>query len=179
MFLRYLASMYRAELHNTVDEPWATMQPIRVGSVPTAAGTPGVYVTVEQDGVPLTRIDAWPLTAGPFTEAIVRKNFVVLGWNDRVHIVDPRTRDVTTVECDGYFGHLYPVGDHLLIADASRVVCFDERGERLWESDTLGIDGVVVEEVQDGVIVGKGEWDPPGGWKPFRLSLEGGQAAAR
>jgi len=177
--VRYLTPMYRAELHNTVDGPWTAMQPIRVGRVPTAAGTPGVYMTVEQDGVPFTRIDAWPLSAGPFTQTATWKNFVVLGWNDHVHIVDPRTREVTTVECDGYFGHLYPVDDHLLIADASRLVCINERGERLWESDRLGIDGVVLDEVKDGVIVGQGEWDPPGGWKPFRLSVVSGRAVAR
>jgi hypothetical protein len=171
--------MYRAELHNTISEPWIAVHAIRVGRVPMGIGTPGVYVTIEEDGVPFARVDAWPLTAGPFTEAIAWENFVVLGWNDHAHIVDPRTREVTSVECDGYFGHLYPVGDHLLIADASRLVCFDEHGERLWESDTLGIDGVVVDDVQDGIIVGKGEWDPPGGWKPFRVSLEGGQTAAR
>ena len=155
------------------------MEPIRVGLVPTGAGTPGVYVTIEQDGLPVARIDAWPLAAGPFTQIVMWKNFVVLGWNDQVHFVDPLTRKFTSVECDGYFGHIYPVEDQLLIADASRLVFVNERGERLWESVPLGIDGVVVDDVRDGVIVGQGEWDPPGGWRPFRLSLQNGQAAAK
>jgi hypothetical protein len=170
--------MYRAEIHNTVDETWVALQPIRVGNVPKGADTPGVYVTVEQHGVPFARVDAWPMSAGPFTQTETWKNFVVLGWNDCVHLIDPRTREVTTVKCDGYFGHLYSAGDHLLIADASRLVCINERGERVWESDRLGIDGVVVDAVLDRVIVGQGEWDPPGGWRPFRVSLESGKATA-
>lgn len=171
--------MYRAELHNVVDEPWTAMEPIRVGSVPTGAGTPGVYLTVEQDGVPFARVDAWPLAAGPFTQAVTWKHFVVLGWNDHVYLVDPCTREVISVECDGYFGHLYPTDDHLLIADASRLICINERGKRLWESSSLGIDGVVVDDVRDGIIIGQGEWDPPGGWKPFRRELATGEPAAR
>lgn len=169
--------MYRAELHNIVREPWTAMEPIRVGVVPTGAGTPGIYVTVERDGLPLVRIDAWPLFSGPFTQVVTWKNFIVLGWNDRVHLVNPVTCEVISIQCDGYFGHLYPVGDRLLIADASRLVCINERGEQIWKNAGLGIDGVVVDDVQDSVIVGQGEWDPPGGWKPFRLSLASGETA--
>lgn len=169
--------MYRAEPHNTVGEPWTAMEPIRVGTVPPGAGTPGIYVTVERDGVPFARIDAWPSSAGPFTQVTTSENLVVLGWNDHVYFVDPFTREVAAVECEGYFGHLYPVDGRLLIADTSRLVCVDLRGERLWVSTPLGIDGVVVDDVQDGIIFGKGEWDPPGGWEPFRLSLNTGDAA--
>jgi hypothetical protein len=170
--------MYRVELRNTVDGPWAGMRPICVGHVPTGAGTPGVYLTIEENGKPFARVDAWPAGAGPFTQAVTWKNFVVFGWNEHVHLIDPHNCEVIAVECDGYFGHLYPIGDHLLIADASRLVCFIEHGKLLWESDTLGIDGVNVDDVQAGVIIGHVEWDPPGGWRPFRLSLENGRPAA-
>jgi hypothetical protein len=74
--------MYCAKLHNTVDEPWTAMEAIRAGRVPTGAGTPGVYVTVGRGRVPFARIDAWPLTAGPFTQIETCKRFVVLGWSD-------------------------------------------------------------------------------------------------
>lgn len=170
--------MYRVELHNTVGEPWTAMQPIRVGRVPKGEGTPGIYVTVEQDGIPFARIDAWPISAGPFTQAETWKRFVVLGWNDHVHLIDPRTREVVSIECRIYLGHIYPVDDLLLIADASGLVCLNERGERLWENASLGIDGVVVDHVHNGIIIGQGEWDPPGGWKQFRLSLASGETAA-
>lgn len=151
------------------------MNAIRVGRAPAAAGTPGVYVTVERDGLPFARIDAWPSSAGPFTQSAIWKQFVVLGWNDHAHLVDLLTLKVTSVECDGYFGHAYPLDDCLLIADASRLICLNERPVQAWVSDSLGIDGVIVDDVRDGIIVGQGEWDPPGGWKPFRLTLATGE----
>jgi hypothetical protein len=152
------------------------MEPIRVGPVPIGAGTPGVYVTVERNGVPFARIDVWPLSSGPFRQTATWKRFVLVGWNDHMHVVEPVTREVISIDCDGYFGHLYPVDDRLLIADASRLICIDECGQRIWESAHLGVDGVLVGDVQEGVIDGQGEWDPPGGWRPFRVSLENGEA---
>ena len=171
--------MYRAELHNSLFKPWIEIVPIRVGPVPTGAGSPGIYVTVEHDETPFARIDVWPLSPGPFTQALVWKNFVFLGWNDQVHIVDLISRNVKSIECEGYFGGVYPADDHLLIADAHRLIKINERGELIWESVTVGIDGVVVDGVRDGEILGQGEWDPPGGWRPFRLSLESGQLTTR
>lgn len=44
-----------------------------------------------------------------------------------------------------------------------------------WENRGLGIDGVLVHEISGDVIAGEGEWDPPGGWKPFRVRLNTGQ----
>lgn len=167
--------MYSAKLQNTIDSPWTLLTPIRVGRVPAGEGTPGIYVTVERDDVAFARVEAWPTVKGPFTQIEVWKRFVVLGWNECAFLIDPTTHQVIGVDCDGYFGHLYPLDDHLLIADASRLVCIDENGQRLWESDCLGIDGIIVDSVQDGVITGRGEWDPPGDWKAFQLMLTTGQ----
>lgn len=38
----------------------------------------------------------------------------------------------------------------------------------------LGIDGVLVTVIDNGVVGGEAELDPPGGWKPFRVDLETG-----
>jgi hypothetical protein len=171
--------MYTAELHETVDAPWTAMDPILVGSVPTGAGTPGIYMTIKRDGEPFARVDAWPIYGGPFTEVLSWGRFVVLGWNSDVHLVDPLTREVHSVECDLYFGHLYPIDDRLLIGTDSHLICVDEQGNVRWKSGRLAIDGVVVDAVRDGGIIhGRGEWDPPEGWQPFRVSLDTGRALA-
>jgi hypothetical protein len=170
--------MYQLELRHAIEAPWVAMEPIRVGTVPGLLSTPGVYVTVEQDGMPLMRIDAWPAAKGPFTDVLMWRGFVVLGWGDQVHLVDPSKRQFSSFSCDGYFGHLYPLDDHLLIADASLLTCINARGELIWQSEAQGIDGVVVDEVVGDTILGQGEWDPPGGWRPFRLSLETGRFIA-
>ena len=160
---------YRATLHSHVNPPWTAMEPIRVGVVPTGRGTPDAYVTVELDGRPLARVDAYCGDFNPFTQLVTWGPFVALGCGRRVHLVDPAARRVIDVACDGYFGHLYPLDEHLLVATASELICLGTDGDTRWRRDDLGIDGV---------IAGQGEWDPPGGWRPFRLGLADGHALA-
>lgn len=166
--------MYRATFQGSLDDPWRFMDPIRVGRVPTGEPEPNAYVTVERDDAPVARIDAYADYRGPFQDLIAWGRFVVLGWAEIVHLIDPLTRQVRDVECNGYFGHLYPLGDRLLVATASELICLDGLGEVLWRRDDLGIDGVIVDSTSDGVIRGQGEWDPPGGWAPFCVSLVDG-----
>lgn len=166
----------RPELRPTIDMPWLALEPIVVGDVPSRGGTPGSYVIVEDDeGSPVARIDVHDDRASrAFQEVIVWAGLVVIGFGGSVHLVSVRERTAKTTPLEGYFGHLYPLAEHLLVADASRLRCFDRSGSMLWCSDDLGIDGVIVSDVVDGTITGAGEWDPPGGWRPFVLRLSTG-----
>jgi hypothetical protein len=63
----------------------------------------------------------------------------------------------------------------LLVASGTELLCFDAQAKLRWQRQDLAVDGVVVQAVEDNKIFGKAEWDPPGGWHPFTLSLESGQ----
>lgn len=152
------------------------MVPLVIGS--PAIGTPAAYIAVYQDHKPCARIDAFVRWRGPFTELIVWDELVVIGWSDVVHLIDPARRTVISIGCDGYFGHLYALDGALLIASASELICVDAAGDVLWRQANLGLDGVVVSRIEDGTIHGDGEWDPPGGWRPFQLSLATGTPVA-
>jgi hypothetical protein len=168
-----MVPVIRAAFRDTIDPPWTGMNPVAVGAVPSGAGTPSTYVVVERDGAPLLRIDVHDEPAA-FQDVIGWANLIVFGFGDCVHFVSPGSRQTVTVRLSDYFGHLYPVEGRLLVADARCLRCFDENGSLLWRSSQLAIDGVVVERVADGVVVGEGEWDPPGGWRPFRVLLSTG-----
>jgi hypothetical protein len=167
--------MYSASLQNTIEDPWTSMNPLRVGRVPTSGGTPDAFVTVESDGRPFLRIDAYSAWRGPFCQVHVWRDSVVLGWSDVVHVVHAASQRVRNVRCDGYFGHLYPYDRCLLIASASELVCLNENAEEVWRRADLGIDGVIIDRVEYGVIKGQGEWDPPNGWRPFQLAAGTGE----
>jgi hypothetical protein len=153
------------------------MKPVRLGQVPTGQGTPDRFVGIESVEGPLLRLDLY-LSGDEcfaFEEVRLWSGFVVVGWGHRVYLVDPRTRTVAALDLGSYFGHLYPAERCLLAASAERLFRIELDGSLLWRSDALGIDGVVVDQVADGVIRGQGEWDPPGGWRPFQVSLRSGQ----
>ena len=149
---------------NAIAEPWITLEPVRIGRIPSGLGTPKLYVTADL-GTKRIRIDVYhPIEGcgGPFTEAIFWHNFVVIGCCQQLYLVPVDRGSVSAVDLDSYFGELYPNENFLLVASASRVLRVSLEGQLVWTSPEIG------------VIYGEGEWDPPGGWRPFSLSMVSG-----
>jgi hypothetical protein len=171
--------MIRVAFLTTADTPWTRMEPIRIGRIPTGRGTPDRFVAVESDEGPVLRVDLYRSSdeCFAFEEVCTWSDFVVVGWGHHVYLIAPQTRAVSALDLGSYFGHLYPTAAYLLVASAERLFRVEPDGSLLWRSDALGIDGIVVDHVADGIIRGKGEWDPPGGWQPFQVSLSSGQRA--
>jgi hypothetical protein len=162
--------------HETIGAPWTEMTPVTIGELPPGTGTPSIYVTVVRDGSPMLRLDVHEREPAvhAFQEVIGWRDFIVVGFGAHVHFVSPSTLRARSFRLGGYFGHLYALEERLLVADAERLHCFDQDGERIWRSPELGIDGVIVHGVSDGVIEGDAEHDPPGGWRPFRILVSSG-----
>ncbi len=164
---------------DSIDSPWLTMHPVRIGDIPAGLGTPQKYILLERDGHPAMRVDAYPSSneCFAFNDAIVWHLFLVVGWGDCVYLIETETKTVTKHRLGAYYGHDYSYDDYLLIASCDRIWRINIDGSIDWKSDVLGIDGVLVSTVDNGVIFGEGEWDPPGGWQPFRITLDSGQNA--
>lgn len=107
---------------------------------------------------------------------------VYIGYGQQVAVFFTTTETLASHPLDGYFGHLFTaldlsspdLGLSVLVASASELLRFDN-GQLLWRKSGLGVDGVVIQRVRDGRIFGEGEWDPPGGWKPFQLHIDSGE----
>jgi hypothetical protein len=163
----------RAALHDILGEPWARMEPIRLGA---GHGPADRFVIVESDAGPVLRLDLYR-SAGEcfaFEEVCVWAGRVVVGWGHRLYLVEPHCRAVSALDLGSYFGHLYPGEAYLLAASAERLFRVAPDGSVSWRSAPVGLDGVLVDRVAGGVVWGRGEWDPPGGWKAFRVGLESG-----
>jgi hypothetical protein len=108
---------------------------------------------------------------------------VYIGCGECVFVIDVGRRQVTAWPLSGYFGHLYTADDlgvslagfSVLVASASGLLCFARDGSLRWHAGDLGIDGVIVDSVDNGVVSGAGEWDPPGGWRSFSLLAATGE----
>lgn len=170
--------MYELRFRNVVDPPWLRLSAVAVGSEREVCRDAARYVTVGTDEVPLVRIDLFAPSeaqAYVFEEALIWDGCVVIGWGERVHFVDLTTRLATIAPLDCYFGHLYVAGESLLAASGQSLFCFRPGRVLAWQSEWLGVDGVLVNSVDQGIISGEGEWDPPGGWRPFSVRLEDGK----
>ncbi len=161
-----------------ISHPWLEMEPCRIGDTTAGLGTPARYLLLAHDGVPILRVDAF-LNSNEcfaFSDATVWHDHLVIGWGERAYLLDLDSRDIVWHELGSYFGHFYANRDYLLVASDERIQRIAPDGSLLWQSDVLGIDGVVVDAVDGNMIHGTGEWDPPGEWQPFQIRLDSGQA---
>ena len=171
--------MINASFQNFADSPWEHVESVQVGCVPTGLGTPDCYVLIENDGVPFLCVGVYGYEdCYAFEDVIVWRELVIIGYGSRVHMVNYQTQEIITFELDSYFGHFYPGDEWLIIASANRLILISTTGRVMWKTEYLGLDGVIVDRIEDNLIHGRGEWDPPGGWRPFQVRLDTGKKIA-
>ena len=173
--------MDEVALATEADEHWMTIPAVRLGVVPGTLRTPDAFALVTRAETPHLRIELYrsPDEYGvdAFQSAVVWERFVVIGAWEHVYFIDLESDqwDAIAFDLEAYFGSMKVAGKRLLIASAERAFSFDANARLEWKSLPIGLDGVVFEEVRDGLVRGSGEWDPPGGWKPFVLSVTSGE----
>jgi hypothetical protein len=169
----------------TIDSPWPSMPPLRLGKVPSGLGTADLFVTISDGDRALLRVDLYGDSSSEtftFQDALVWRERVFVGYGHRVYVIDPKAQLASEIflgTCCGYFGAFYVGQDYLLVASGERLLRLAPDGRVVWTTPNLGLDGVDVKSVENGLIQGEGEWDPPGAWKPFVLRLESGELVIR
>jgi hypothetical protein len=161
-----------------IESPWTTMWPVRLGKVPSGLGTADLFVTICDGELPLLRVDLYPDSsseAAVFQDAIVWRDHVFVGLGHTVYVIDPKARLGFAVRLESYFAAFYSGKDYLLVASADALLRMNADGKVLWKTPDLGLDGVTINRVENGCVEGQGEWDPPGGWRTFKLQLESGK----
>ena len=151
-------------------------QPIRLG---TGLGAPDRYVLVREGENVVMRVELYRQRDEYhcFEAAEIWQDFVVIGIGERVHLIHLKTREATEHCLGSYFVHLYPADSAVYVTSAERAFKIGPEGKVLWASDRLGIDGVLIHEINSTTVLGEGEWDPPGGWRPFTISAQTGKLA--
>jgi hypothetical protein len=168
--------MITASLQPVADPPWGQIKRLPVGCVPAGLGTPDAYVLIENDSAPLLRVDVYGgMDCYAFEDAVVWREFVAIGFGERVHLVNCQTQETITFELDSYFGHFYQGNDWLIVASGVGLSRIDPTGSIVWTTEWLGLDGVIVDSIEGSFIHGLGEWDPPAGWRAFHVRLDTGE----
>lgn len=150
----------------------------------TVLGNPDYDVLVSENEKPKYLLHIYLFEeADCFHELKYSNNHVVIGCGENVYFFNTEQEEIKSYTLSGYFGHLYPIHDveadffeeHILVSSANDLLLFNINGDLNWISTTLGIDGVVVNDVIEGLIIGEGEYDPPGGWIDFKLDIKNGK----
>lgn len=139
--------------------------------------SPDAVCLLTLDGVPAlcSRLHRNANETYPFRDACCWRRLFIIGWGNAFYVIHVDTNEVQRHQLDSYFGSFYANNEICLIASAERVIRIEPDGSVAWTSEPLGIDGVTFSHVDSEFVTGDGEWDPPGGWKPFRLHSDTGQ----
>jgi hypothetical protein len=160
----------------TLEDDWLGVPAVRLERRASHAGSPDRYVLVKHGALRFRcEIFLTDPEAFPFEDVRVWQGLLIIGYGSTLYCVDIATRAARIYSLDDYFGSLTTGDGYCLIASATRILRIDRTGAKLWESNAIAVDGVVISNVDD-AITGDGEWDPPGGWRPFALSLATGQS---
>lgn len=150
---------------------------IQVGEVTAGAAASEAYLLERENGERL-RVELYdgPEPDAYFaTEVIEWNGWVAAGFGSRVYLVDPDTRVTHALRLPFYFDR-FVAGEHWLLAvSGAGITRIASDGGVEWENPSVAVDGVNVHDVEDGVISGSAELDPPGNWHPFRLDLATGR----
>lgn len=158
--------------------PWTNLPGVALGRLPTGQGTPVLFGLVACAGHPERRLDLYgePGSDTYFaSQALVWGDWIAVGFGWRLFLVSTAEWSVRTLELPSYFQEFRAESDYLLVVFGSGLGRVGLRGTVVWQNDALAIDGVEIDAIDAGVIRGRGEWDPPGGWRPFAVSLADGQ----
>jgi hypothetical protein len=127
------------------------------------------YVLIEKETETINLDIRHPYRVGPFKELLHFGDWIAIGLNDRLYLFNLLTEQFTLHLLSGYFGSMRITDGRLFVCSAADILSFDASGLLCWVSDQLGMDGVIISNIEYNRINGEGDWNPPGGWEPFSV----------
>ena len=132
-----------------------------------------LYIRADEDGC---------LISSAFSGFLLNESHVAIICGDHFHVFDMVTHLFTSYPLGDYVGSIYSVpdiysdrlGDRVMVATYCYVFLIDISAGILWKSNPCAIDGVIITSIENDTVFGRGEWDPPGGWEPFKLDFKTG-----
>ncbi len=135
----------------------------------------GMIYYISKNKIPYLKVEIDTNSWNTFNTEWFFEQYFCIGCGDMVYFIDLETLNVKTCSCDLYFGYFYIYQKRLYIASDSKLFCFDENCELLWQSERIAVDGVIVESISEDYIIVSCEVDPPNHWVQCQLSTYNGK----
>lgn len=135
------------------------------------------YVTGYTDGLPVEVYGiGHDYKSGSFKQAIRFKDLLLIGLGEYFYAYDISKKELKVVSVlQFYFSKIYVFDERFLVCDACNIYCYNKDCQLIWRADNLGIDGVIINQFTNGILIGEGENDPPGGWITFKIDFQTGK----
>ena len=164
---------------------------VQKGEQDSETKQPGIYATLLNSDEILYTYKIYQTEKDYFlyNKYIFWNSWIVIGCGGHVHFIKDlnnlRTFSLGNTSFS-YFMEFYTseefseeIGeDFLLVASGTSLSLFNEKAVLVWQVPELAVDGINVSKIEDSVIYGSSEQDPPGGWVEFEVKLTDGTIIA-
>ena len=159
-------STFRNENDNSVET-------VVIQSLQNNNSEESIFVLVKEEKTykPILNLKITSELSSPFKDTQVFNDTVLIGWGDTFTVFNLVTKKQSIISLDGYFGNFRIHDNKIFVCSASDVTCMSVDGEIKWKSESIAIDGVIINFFEKETIYCSCEWDPPGGWRPYQLDL--------
>lgn len=154
----------------------------------TRRSQPGVYASLIEDNAVHTSFEIYATEQDYFfqNQAIYWRDWWVLGCGCHVHFISAVGEKIKNYSLgDSGFAYflafcndteiMQALGDNfLLVTSGTGLSLFNDKAELRWQTNGLAVDGVVVKYIEDNIISGSVEIDPPGGWEEIKINVTDG-----
>jgi hypothetical protein len=136
-------------------------------------------LTIYKNGSATTKLELrYTYSCSDKLEAIKFQRFIAIGLSGFFYLYDLSTETVILfIDFNGYFCEFKISEEYLLVAYNSGIYCLTKFGQIKWHNNNLGLDGIFINNVENGKVYGSEQIDPPDGWTDFILSLHTGDRA--
>jgi hypothetical protein len=133
-------------------------------------------LTIFRNKKPITKLELrYSYSSSSKLEAIKFNRFIAVGLSGFFYLYDLSTGTVVLfIDFNGYFDEFKISEEHLLVAYNSGIYCLTKYGQIKWHNSIIGLDGIIINEIENGKIYGSEQIDPPDGWTNFILDFETG-----
>ena len=162
------------------EPPWTELRGVALGHQPAGRETPVLHGLVSIGDQPHVRLDLYgePGSESYFrSEAIVWGEWIAVGHGYSVYLTPLAGGSSRAIGLRMYFQAFVPGASGLLVVNGEGLALIELDGTLRWYNGELAVDGVQLDAVDWDTdrVCGRGEWDPPGDWRPFEVRLSDGR----
>lgn len=145
--------------------------------IQVGTGLTSRHAIIYKDDNPFLRIEILEHSTQCYfrDEFLFWNNLILIGFGEYAYIIELDNLMAQAINLGAYFSEFYPADNQLLILSGQHIHAIGLDNQLQWTADYVGIDGVIIDKVEEDYAYGQGEYDPPGGWKAFKVELSTGK----
>ncbi|MBN2533332.1 MAG: hypothetical protein JXB88_10590 [Spirochaetales bacterium] len=152
-----------------------------LGPRPDTKPTPDCYAILYNNDTPVRRFDLYDDDFYDFKKLYhITGKWIIICFGNHVHWFNLVTTSIIShkLSLSGsffYFCEILEYKNNILIATDEKLYNYDSNSNLIWKSESISVDGVIINDIKNNYIYCSCEMDPPGGWVEKKINIENGK----